>query len=146
MEPLSRKPYRGGRRNRAAGLCRSQETAVSNAEYPRFHCRSGLASRSRQLHGPRVERTSGSYVKNFHDLITHVIDHLHGNTALRWLVERTRCIAVQRCPGFEIDLRFQGRFQCIVGIVRTEELGMADEEAKICAPKIRRPQATYVLL
>ena len=45
------------------------------------------------------------------------------------LVERARGVAVQGRPGLLVDLGLERRLQRAVGIVRAEEVGVADEEA-----------------
>ena len=38
-----------------------------------------------------------------------------------------RCVGIERGPCFLVDFCLQCRFQQFVGVVRTEEIGVADE-------------------
>ena len=58
-----------------------------------------------------------------------MIDHLHGDTARLWFVERSGSVAVEGGPGFFVNLGFEGGFERAVGVVRAEEIGVTDEEA-----------------
>ena len=58
-----------------------------------------------------------------------MINDLHGNPPRFGFLERARDVAVERIPGFGVDLGFQGGLQGFVGVVGAEEVGVADEEA-----------------
>jgi hypothetical protein len=58
-----------------------------------------------------------------------MVDNLDRNAAGLRFVKRPRDIAVERCPGFFIDLCFKGGLERRVGIVGAQEIGVADEEA-----------------
>ena len=60
------------------------------------------------------------------------------------LVERSRRVAVQRRPGFFVDLRFQRGLQRAVGIVGAEEVGVADEEAFFVVVGVDEPAGDAV--
>jgi hypothetical protein len=57
-----------------------------------------------------------------------MIYDLHRDTAGCGFIERPGGVAVQRCPGFFVDLGFQCGFEGFVGITCTQEVGVADEE------------------
>ena len=58
-----------------------------------------------------------------------MIDHLYGDATGLRLFERTGSIAVQSRPGFFVDLRFESGLERLVGVVRAQEVSVADEEA-----------------
>ncbi len=60
------------------------------------------------------------------------------------LVERPRGVAVQRRPGFRVDLGLQRGLQRAVGIVRAEEVGVADEEALLVVVGVDEPAGDAV--
>ena len=51
---------------------------------------------------------------------------------------------MQRRPGFRVDLRLQCRFQRAVGIVRAEEIGVADEEALFVVVGVDEPASNAI--
>jgi len=67
--------------------------------------------------------------KHFHHLIAEVVDDFHGDTAGFGFVEGSGGVAVQRGPGFFVDLGSERGFEGAVRVVRAEEVGVADEEA-----------------
>ena len=73
-----------------------------------------------------------------------MVNHFHRDTPGRGLVKRPGGVAVQRCPGFCVDLRFQGGFQRFVGIVGAEEVGLADEEAFFVVVGVDEPAGDAV--
>ena len=50
----------------------------------------------------------------------------------------------RRCPGFFVDLRFQSCLERLVGIVRAEEVGMADEEALFVVIGVDHPKRNHL--
>ena len=82
--------------------------------------------------------------EHLHHLIAEVIDHLHGDPAGLGLVERARCVAVQRRPGFCIDLGFERGLQRAIGVVCAEEVGVADEEAFFVVVGVDEPAGDAV--
>jgi hypothetical protein len=48
-----------------------------------------------------------------------VINHLHSDAACSGFGERNRDVAVERFPGFLIDLGLEGGFEALVGVVLT---------------------------
>ena len=73
-----------------------------------------------------------------------MIDHLNGNAAGCRLVEWARRVAVQCRPGFFIDLGLQRGLKRLVGVVGTEEVGMADEEAFLVVVGVDEPAGDAV--
>ena len=73
-----------------------------------------------------------------------MIDDLHRNPPCRGLVKRPGGVAIQRCPGFCIYLRFQGGFQRFVRVVGAEEVGLADEEAFFVVVGVDEPAGDAV--
>ena len=72
---------------------------------------------------------ASSHPKYLHHLIPEVVDDFHGDAAGLEFVEGAGGVAIQCCPGFSIDLGFERGLERAVGIVRAEEVGVADEEA-----------------
>lgn len=68
-----------------------------------------------------------------------MIDHLHRDSPGPGFVERPRSIAVQCRPGIFVDLRLECRFQRLVRIVGTEEVGVADKEALLVVVGVDEP-------
>ena len=73
-----------------------------------------------------------------------MIDHFHRDAAALGFLEWPRCVAVQRRPGFFVDLGFEGGLQRAVGIVGAEEVGVADEEAFFVVVGIDEPAGDAV--
>src|SRR4051794_22332203 len=69
-----------------------------------------------------IRNSIASHPEDFHDLVAQVVDHLHSDAATLRLVERTRCVAVQRRPCVGVDFRLQRRLQRVIRIVRTQEV------------------------
>lgn len=61
--------------------------------------------------------------EHLHHLIPQVIDDLHRDSPRLRLLEGARSIAVERGPGFRINLGLQRGLQRTVGVVGTEEVG-----------------------
>ena len=59
-------------------------------------------------------------------LIPEVVDDFHRDPARLRLIERARCVAVERRPGFFVDLRLERRLERAVGIVRAQEVGAGE--------------------
>jgi hypothetical protein len=68
-----------------------------------------------------------------------VVDHFHGDPAWLRFVEGAWRIAIERCPGFGVDLGFEGRLERAVGIVDAQKIGVADEEALLVVIDIDEP-------
>src|ERR1035437_2837494 len=75
-------------------------------------------------------RISSVYPEHFHHFIAQMIDDLHRNAPGVWFVEGPRGVAVQRGPGFFVDLRLQRGFQRFLWIVRAKKVGGADDPYK----------------
>ena len=58
-----------------------------------------------------ISPLGNSYPKHLHHFVSEVIYHLYCNPARGWLGERPGRVAVQRLPGFLIDLGFERRPQ-----------------------------------
>ena len=58
-----------------------------------------------------------------------MVDDFDRDAAGGGFVEGAGGVAVERCPGFCVDLGFEGGFERRVRIVRAQEIGVADEEA-----------------
>ena len=46
--------------------------------------------------------------EHFHDLVAQVVDDLDRDAARCWLVKGPGDVAVERRPGFRVDLRLEG--------------------------------------
>ena len=53
-------------------------------------------------------------------------------------------VAVERGPGVEVDLRLQRRLERLVGVVRAQEVGVADEEALLVVVGVDEPAGDAV--
>jgi hypothetical protein len=68
-----------------------------------------------------------------------MVDHLDGDAAGFWFVEGTGGVAVEGGPGLLVDLGLEGRLERLVGIVRPQEIGVADEEALLVVVRVDEP-------
>ena len=68
-----------------------------------------------------------------------MIDDFDRDTTRFWFFERSRCIAVKRCPCIGVNLGFEGSFECLVGVIRAEEVGVTDEEAFFVVVGVDKP-------
>ena len=68
-----------------------------------------------------------------------MVDHFDGDAAGGRLVEAARQVVAQRGPRVGIDLGLQGGLQRPVGVVRAEEVGVADEEALLVVVGVDEP-------
>jgi len=66
---------------------------------------------------------------NLHHFVAEVIDHLHGDAPSLRLGKRDGNVAVERFPGFLVDLSLERGLQALIGVVLAEEIGLAHEEA-----------------
>ena len=73
-----------------------------------------------------------------------MIDHLHGDAARGRFGERSRSVAVKGFPSFLINLGLEGGLESLVGVVGTEEVGVADEEALLVVVAIDEPAGDAV--
>ena len=73
-----------------------------------------------------------------------MIDDFHGDTAGFGFLKSARGVAVERGPGFGIDLGFESCLERAVGIVRAEEIGVADEEAFFVVVGVDEPAGDAV--
>src|ERR1700682_6271720 len=111
----------------------------SNAVVLTAFCSSPVRRARLSVKVSAIRNSITSYPEDLHHLVAQVIDHLHGDAALRWFVERARDVAVQSPPGFRVDFRFQRRFQRAVGVVCTEKVGLADKEAFFVVVGVDQP-------
>ena len=68
-----------------------------------------------------------------------MVDHLYGDAAGFGFVEGAGGVAVQRRPGFFVDLGLERGLEGLVGIVCAEEIGVADEEALLVVIGVDEP-------
>lgn len=72
-----------------------------------------------------------------------MIDDLHSDAPGLWLGERTGGVTIQRGPGFFVDLGFEGGLERAVGVVGTEEVGVADEETFFVVVSVDEPASAF---
>ncbi len=68
-----------------------------------------------------------------------MINDLDGYPTGCRFVEWSRGITVQTGPGFFVDFGFEGGFQCFIGIVGAQEVGMTDKETLFVVVGIDEP-------
>src|SRR5262245_21389874 len=68
-----------------------------------------------------------------------MIDDFHGDTPGLGFIEGTGGVAVQRGPGFFVNLGFEGGLEGAVAIVRAEEVSVAKEEAPFVVVGVDEP-------
>ena len=68
-----------------------------------------------------------------------MVNHLDSDAACLRLWERPRCIAVQGRPCFCVDFGLERRLQCFVGVIRSQEVGVANEEALFVLVRVDEP-------
>ncbi len=68
-----------------------------------------------------------------------MIYNLHRDPPRLRLVERPGGIAVERGPGFRVDLCLEARLERIIGIVRAEKVCVSDEEALFVVVGVDEP-------
>ena len=68
-----------------------------------------------------------------------MIYHLQGNVSILGLGERAGDVAREAFPGVAVDFCFQSGFQCLVGIVLAEEVGLSDKEALAVVVRVHEP-------
>ena len=79
------------------------------------------------------------YFKHLHYFVAQVVDDLDGDAAGGGLVEGAGQVTVQGGPRVGVDLGLQGGLQRPVGVVRAEEVGVADEEALLVVVGVDEP-------
>ena len=77
--------------------------------------------------------------EHLHDLIAEMVDHLDRDAPGGGFLEGTGGVAVERFPGFFVDLGFEGGLERRVGIVGAQEIGVADEEALFVVVGVDEP-------
>ena len=73
-----------------------------------------------------------------------MVNDFDRDTAGFRFLKGTRGVAVERGPGFFVDFGLEGSLQSAVGIVRAEEVGVADEEALFVVVGIDEPASDAV--
>src|SRR4051812_42283141 len=73
-----------------------------------------------------------------------MIDDFHSDTSRLWFLKGARDVAVERGPGFFVDLGLEGGLQSTIGIVRSKEIGLTDEEALFVVIGIYEPAGDAV--
>jgi hypothetical protein len=68
-----------------------------------------------------------------------MIDHLHRDAAARRPRERAGGVGIKRRPRILVDIGLQCGLQALVGIVRAEEIGVADEKAFLVIVGVDEP-------
>src|ERR1043166_2196993 len=68
-----------------------------------------------------------------------MVNHLYRDPAFCRAGERARSVTVERLPGFAINFRLQGRLQGAIGIIRSQEIGVADKEAFLVVIGVNEP-------
>ena len=79
------------------------------------------------------------YAEHFHHFVAQVVDDLHGDAAGFGFVQRAGYVAAEGGPGFFVDLGFERRLERLVGIIRAQEVGVADEEALFVVVGVDEP-------
>jgi len=85
-----------------------------------------------------------SYPKHLHHFVAKVVDNLHGNTAGLRFGEGPGGVAIERGPGFLVDLGLESGLERAVGVVRAEEIGVADEEALFVVVGVDEPAGNAI--
>ena len=83
-------------------------------------------------------------VKHLHRLVAEVINDLDGDAAGGGLGEWAGGVAVQGRPGVEVDFGLERRLERLVGVVRAQEVGVADEEALLVVVGVDEPAGDAV--
>lgn len=85
-----------------------------------------------------------SHPEDLHHLIPEVVDDFDGDAAGGWLGEGPGGVAVERFPGFQVDLGFEGGLESFVGVVGTEKVSVAHEEAFLVVVGVDKPAGDAV--
>ena len=80
-----------------------------------------------------------SDLKHLHPLIPKVIDNFHSDASGLGFVEGTGGVAIQRGPGFFVDLGLECGLERTIGVVRAQEVGVADEETFLVIISVDEP-------
>ena len=73
-----------------------------------------------------------------------MVDYFDGDAAGGGAVEGAGGVAVEGFPGFAVDLGLEGGLKRLVGVVGTEEVGVANEEALLVVVGIDEPAGDAV--
>jgi hypothetical protein len=79
---------------------------------------------SMSLKPRQSELVSPAIPEHLHHFIAQMVDHLYGDPPGFRLVEGARGVAVQRGPGFLVDLGLERGLERLVRIVRAQEIGV----------------------
>ena len=82
--------------------------------------------------------------EDFHHFVTQMVDNFYGNAAVLGFLEGPRGVTAQCLPCFGVDLRFQARFERVVGIIGTKEVSMTNEEALLVVVGVDEPAGDTV--
>src|SRR5713101_5004422 len=117
----------------------------SNAVVLTAFCSSPVSRARLSVKVSAILKSIGSgHPEHLHHLVAEVVDDLHGDAARSGLVEGTRRVAVQGGPGRLVDLGLERGLQRAVGVVRPQEVGVADEEALLVVVGVDEPAGDAV--
>src|ERR1700754_2399788 len=88
---------------------------------------------------------SASYRENFHHLVAEVIDDFDGETVRLGARKRARFVPIERRPGILVDFGFERRFERLVWVVCTHEIGVSNEETLLVIVGVDEPRSDVVL-
>src|SRR5579872_968274 len=86
-----------------------------------------------------IRKFTLSHPEYLHNLVAKVIDDFHCDATARGPRERTRGVGIERRPGLLVDLRLERCLEALVGVVRAQEIGVADEEALLVVVGVDEP-------
>ncbi len=73
-----------------------------------------------------------------------MVDYFDCDAAIGGFVEGAGGVAVETFPGFFVDLCFQGALERLVRVVRTQEVGVANEETLFVVVGVDEPTGDAV--
>ena len=73
-----------------------------------------------------------------------MVNHLHGDAAGFGLIEGPGGVALEGGPSLLVDLGLEGGLERLVGIVRPQEIGVADKEALLVVVRVDEPAGDAV--
>lgn len=86
----------------------------------------------------------GSHLIHFHDFIAKVVDDFDGDLAGFRFVEGVTFGGVLGITGFFVDFGFEGTFEFVKGLIRSGEVGVADEETLFVVIGIDEPAGDLI--
>src|ERR1043166_7933003 len=93
----------------------------SNAVVFAAFCSSPVNRARLSVNVSAMRNSMSLYLEYLHHLVAQVIDDFHGDAARLRFLERSCAVAVQRGPGFGVDLGFQCGLEGAVRVVRAKE-------------------------